>query len=280
VLKESSATTLMGLEKEMKQVAEDITRVGDSISVSSGCQLFIRFLTKAFIDMPNFEECKRAMIERGELFLRNTVESRNFIAGLAVPFIPDGGNVLTIGWSRVVHTVLTAAAARNKRFNVVCTVSNPGSTGRITAERLRPHNIPVRLIEDSAVGHVMEEIDIVLVGAEAVAENGGVINKIGTYGASIVAKAYHKPFYVAAESCKFSRLFPLSQKDIPMFALRAAEYTKTVKTGFQRRASVDNVGSQKNANDYTPPSYITLLFTDMGVLTPSAIADELIKLYY
>lgn len=58
-------------------------------------------------------------------------------------------------------------------------------------------------------------VDMVLVGAEAVVENGGIINKLGTYQIALVAKAHNKPMYVAAESYKFARLYPLSQRDLP-----------------------------------------------------------------
>lgn len=60
----------------------------------------------------------------------------------------------------------------------------------------------------------MENIDFVLTGADAVVENGGIINKIGSYTVAIAAKAHGRPFYVLAESFKFARLFPLNQKDI------------------------------------------------------------------
>lgn len=56
---------------------------------------------------------------------------------------------------------------------------------------------------------------MVLTGAEAVVENGGIINKVGTYTVALCSKALKKPFYVVSESFKFTREFPLSQKDIP-----------------------------------------------------------------
>ena len=142
----------------------------------------------------------------------------------------------------------------------------------------------------SAVAYIMEKVDVVLVGAEGVVENGGIINKIGTYGVAIAAKTLNKPFYVAAESFKFTRLFPLSQSDLP-------DECKYKGSSLRRAAAVDaNAGSQKDSQqqqqhprvdleqehplvDYTPPDYITLLFTDLGVLTPTAVSDHLIDLY-
>ncbi|CAI8026666.1 Translation initiation factor eIF-2B subunit alpha [Geodia barretti] len=110
----------------------------------------------------------------------------------------------------------------------------------------------------------MEEVDLVIVGAEGVAESGGIINKIGTYQMAVMAKALNKPFYVVAESFKFVRMYPLNQGDLP----NDEKYT-----------SVNSSEDSHPYIDYSPPQYITLLFSDIGVLTPSAVSDELIKLY-
>lgn len=110
---------------------------------------------------------------------------------------------------------------------------------------------------------------MVLVGAEAVVENGGVINKLGTYQIAIAARAHSVPLYVAAESYKFARLYPLSQRDLPL-------ERKQIDFGplLPPQVAVDNP-----SRDFTPPAYISLLFTDLGVLTPAAVSDELIQLY-
>ena len=112
-------------------------------------------------------------------------------------------------------------------------------------------------------------VDIAHVGAEALVESGGAVSKLGTYGVAVAAKAASVPFYVAAESYKFSRLYPLGQKGLP-------EERKHVDFGplLPRAVRVNNP-----SRDYTPPKFISLLFTDLGVLTPAAVSDELIQLY-
>lgn len=132
---------------------------------------------------------------------------------------------------------------------------------------LKEAGIECTLILDSAIGYIMESIDIVLVGAEGVVESGGIINRIGTYTMAMCAKEMKKPFYVLAESFKFSRLYPLNQRDLP----NDYKYSKQTLT--------QDISSAHPLVDYTSPAYITLLFTDIGILTPSAVSDELIKLY-
>lgn len=80
------------------------------------------------------------------------------------------------------------------------------STGWKAAEKLADVGIPVTVILDSAAAYVMERVDIVLMGAEGVVESGGIVNKIGTCQIAMIAKAFNKPLYVAAESYKFARM--------------------------------------------------------------------------
>ena len=114
---------------------------------------------------------------------------------------------------------------------------------------------------------------MVLIGAEGVLENGGVVNKVGTLTVAACAAAYGKPLYVAAESYKFARLYPLHQKDLP---IRATSFEPAIQGPVPLDKSVRLMNPQV---DFTPAKFIKLLFTDLGVLTPSAVSDELIRLY-
>lgn len=110
--------------------------------------------------------------------------------------------------------------------------------------------------------------------------------QLGTYQVAMIAKALRKPFYVAVESYKFARMYPLGQRDVEDMATvkqsidsatgpsweAGGEYSDLMVGGLTKlfpHASVD----------FTPAKYITLLFTDLGVLTPAAVSDELIRLY-
>lgn len=220
----------------------------------------------------DYSKCKKIMIERGELFLRRISLSRNKIANLCHTFIKDGARILTHAYSRVVLRVLEEAVAAKKRFSVYITESQPDLSGKKMAKALSHLNVPVTVVLDAAVGYIMEKADLVIVGAEGVVENGGIINKIGTNQMAVCAKAQNKPFYVVAESFKFVRLFPLNQEDVPDKFKYKADTLKSVQTG-------QDLKEEHPWVDYTSPSLITLLFTDLGVLTPSAVSDELIKLY-
>jgi len=377
VVRESSATTMMGLERELGEVVAALKQCSpSSIALAAGCELFSRYVTRASLDIPRFEDCVARVLERGEQFSRMNLESRAQIARLAEPFIVDGCTILIHGYSRLVHAVLTYAATRSedgrKHFNVLVSEGRPNCDGYHAAAELVKVGIPVTMVVDSAIAHVMDSVSLVLLGAEGVAESGGVINKIGSYGLALIAHARGKPVYVAAESYKFARLFPLGQQDLPetreqqqkftrvrveethnahattnattsqpsssLSSSSSANLTSSLNTSvssavvnasadflFQPSSSSSSTSpspsSTPNKNpsqpqqqsssilrpahrppsspspsssttspqlfstlnpssDYTPPELISLLFTDIGVLTPSAVSDELIKLYY
>ncbi|ESQ27957.1 hypothetical protein EUTSA_v10018714mg [Eutrema salsugineum] len=271
VIRASEATTMMELEIELKK-ASDTLKSWDktSISLTAGCDLFIRYVTRtSALEYEDFNSAKSRLLERAEKFGEISCKARRIIAMLSQDFIFDGCTILVHGLSRVVLEVLKAAAQNNKLFRVLCTEGRPDGTGVLLSSELSKLDIPVKLLLDSAVAYSMDEVDMVFVGADGVVESGGIINMMGTYQIALVAHSMNKPVYVAAESYKFARLYPLDQKDMAP-ALRPIEF------GVKIPAKVE---VERSARDYTPPQYLTLLFTDLGVLSPSVVSDELIQLY-
>ncbi|CAN1287273.1 Translation initiation factor eIF-2B subunit alpha [Linum perenne] len=271
VIRNSKATTMMELEIELKK-ASDSLKAWDttSISLTAGCDLFLRYVTRtSALEYEDFDSAKSRLIERAEKFGEISNKARRIIAMLSQDFIFDGCTILVHGFSRVVFEVLKTAALNKKMFRVFCTEGRPERTGLRLSNELAKLDIPVKLLIDSAVAYSMEEVDMVFVGADGVVESGGIINMMGTYQIALVAHSMDKPVYVAAESYKFARLYPLSQKDMEP-ALRPINFGVPIPA---------KVEVETSARDYTPPQYLTLLFTDLGVLTPSVVSDELIQLY-
>lgn len=272
VIRTSPATTMMGLERDLKQAAAELQRMNPTaISLKAGCELFLCYTTRtSALESDSFDEIKKKLIERGRYFAETSKRARATIAEQGERFIRPGFTVLCHGHSRVVLSVLRKAAASGRQFHVIVTEGRPDETGLTMARALEDLKISVTVVLDSGVGYCMERVDMVLVGAEGVVESGGIINKLGTYTAALAAKAHGVPVYVAAESYKFARLFPLAQKDLPVERKAMA-----LSPLLPASVTVDNP-----SRDYTPSGLITLLFTDLGVLTPAAVSDELIMMYY
>eukprot|EP01039_Chlorochromonas_danica_P006301 gene6301-6948_t len=298
-IERSHAATWMQLEQELRGTIaclQTCTREDlqgrTNISLGSGCELFMKYVSRAFnMEFKDFTTCKEELLRRGARFADLSLNARQAIASFGHSFVQEGSTVLIHGISRVV-TALLLRAAQTTYFNVVLTEGKPGPVGTEHAQTLRQAGIPTRIIPDSAVAVTMETIDMCLVGAEGVMENGGIINKVGTFQIALVAHASQKPFYVAVESYKFARIYPLSQRDMLQMLQQlspAAPFSSQQLPQQQREQ--DNVAEEEKGRrdpdlvndvpnvDFTPAKLITLLFTDIGVLTPAAVSDELIRLY-
>jgi translation initiation factor eIF-2B subunit alpha len=285
---------MMGLQDELREAAELMTknyhrmtqRSSSKIALQSGIELFLKYITRTFLESPNFDECREAVLERGERFQTMSLAARDRIANVACEFILPNITILTHGWSRVVAAILLEAS-KTKHFDVIILEGRPDASGAKAAQfYAQETNIPVTVIPDAAMAYILEKVDMVLVGAEGVVENGGIVNKIGTYALAACAATAGKPCYVAAESYKFARLYPLHQSDLPS---QPEEYLHFVDTSGTPESAVDpeyrpvkldeSIQRLNPFVDFTPAKFITLLFTDLGVLTPSAVSDELIRLY-
>ncbi|CUM64196.1 uncharacterized protein PRCAT00001790001 [Priceomyces carsonii] len=261
----STSSELINLVKSNIEILK--TSIPNAISLSAGCDLFMRFVLRNTNLYSDWESCKKNLVENGELFVQRAKESRNKLAEFGVPFIRDDDIILVHSYSRAVHQLLLKAKKeRMIRFRVIVTESRPTGNGKQMAKVLREADIPVDMVVDNAVGYVIHKVDKILVGAEGVAESGGIINHIGSYQIGCLAKVNNKPFYVVTESHKFVRLFPLAPNDLPN------------TLAFQEKDQEDSFNTQ--LVDFTPHEYITALITDLGVLTPSAVSEELIKVWY
>lgn len=246
--------------------------ISNAISLSAGCDLFMRFVSRNTNLYSDWESCKKNLVENGELFVQRAKESREKSAQFGVPFIKDDDTVLVHSFSRVVCQLLVKARKEHfLRFKVLVTEARPSGKGYHMASLLREAGIPVEVIVDNAVGYFLHKVDKILVGAEGVVESGGIINHIGSYQIGCLAKANNKPFYVVTESHKFVRLFPLAPNDLPR------EISSILS---ESDSSDENSLLRTQTVDFTPHEFITALITDLGVLTPSAVSEELIKMWY
>lgn len=303
--------------------------IANPISLSAGTDLFQRYLITTlqrpgqFGPAGDFRSIRSHLLSNGRLFVQRAKESRQKIASFGRHFVRDGATVLTNGGSRVVGALLKSAADSSSgsvRFRVIYVLnSSSGSDteGHSIVRDLRAKNVPVATIPESAVAYSLGKVDMVIVGAEGVVENGGIISRLGTYQIGILAKAAGKPFYVVAESHKFVRLYPLSQYDLPI-EQKVIEFSTAVNDEEDQskhrqtdgredaNTSADNIATpttwtektpliredpeyfptslptspKTDAVDFTPPDLISALITESGVLTPSAVSEELIKIWF
>ena len=173
----------------------------------------------------------------------------------------NAGALATGGYGTALG-VIRAAEEAGKNIKVIATETRPFLQGaRLTAWELDRDGIPVTLITDNMVGHVMRSgmVDAVVVGADRIASNGDVANKIGTYTISVLAKTHGIPFYVAAPISTVDYECP-EGGEIPIEERSPAEVTHISGKKVAADVKVFNP-----AFDVTPHENVTSIITEAGV---------------
>jgi methylthioribose-1-phosphate isomerase len=190
------------------------------------------------------------------------------------PLVPDGARVLThcnagrlaTGGIGTALGILYTAHHHGKRLEVFTDETRPLLQGaRLTAWELSRAGIPVTLLCDNAAGRLMAEgkVDLVLVGADRIASNGDVANKIGTYGVAVLCHRHDVPFYVAAP---FSTL-DLSLKGGQQIPIEERSAQEIVELS-GRCLAPPGISVYSPAFDVTPAELVTAIITDRGVCRP------------
>ncbi|HSA71598.1 MAG TPA: S-methyl-5-thioribose-1-phosphate isomerase [Burkholderiales bacterium] len=175
----------------------------------------------------------------------------------------NAGALATAGYGTALGVI---RSAKHKNISVIANETRPYLQGaRLTAYELLQEGIPCTLITDSMAGHLMSqgEVDVVVVGADRIAANGDVANKIGTYALAVLAKRHGIPFYVAAPLSTFDAKIP-DGSHIPIEERPAAEVTGYGDT----RWAPQGVAVRNPAFDVTPAELITGIICERGIASP------------
>jgi methylthioribose-1-phosphate isomerase len=200
------------------------------------------------------------------------IAANRALGGHGAALIPDGARVMTHCNAGALATaghgtalgVVRSARDAGKRISVIANETRPYLQGaRLTAWEMLEEGIPVTLQADAAAGHLMSrgEVDLVIVGADRIASNGDVANKIGTYTLAVLAQRHGLPFYVAAPCSTFD----LALRDgaaIPIEERAADEVT-----GFRgQRWAPRGIMVRNPAFDVTPAALISAIICERGVI--------------
>lgn len=175
------------------------------------------------------------------------------------------GGVATSGYGTALAPLLIAAE-QGRPLRAFVDETRPLLQGaRITAWELQRAGVPATLITDSMAAHVMQRgwVDAVFVGADRIAANGDVANKIGTYGLAVAAHHHGIPFYVSAPGSTIDLETP-SGEAIVIEERDAREVTH----GFGRQTAPEGVAVYNPAFDVTPSALVTAIVTEQGVVRP------------
>ena len=218
------------------------------------------------------KEIKQLLIQEAKNILREDIEINKKIGRYGADLICNGDKILTHcntgslatgGWGTALGVIRTAWRD-GKNIIVYVDETRPYLQGaRLTAFELKQEAIPFYLICDNMAGYLMQlgEINKIIVGADRVAINGDVANKIGTYSLAVLAKENKVPFYVAAPLSSID-IKTKSGKEIPIEE-RGKEEVINI---FGKKITLDEIDVRNPAFDITPNKYITAIITEKGII--------------
>jgi methylthioribose-1-phosphate isomerase len=257
-------------ERRFRQICE---QMGHARPTASNLFWAIESMQKIVTDNPqgSVAELKQLIRKKADEILAEDQAINQAIGHHGQVVVPDGATVLTHCNAGALATagygtalgVVRAAWEAGKNIQVLADETRPFLQGsRLTAWELQQDNIPVTLITDNMAGYLMSQgrVQLIVVGADRVAANGDVANKIGTYSVAVLAKENKVPFYVAAPLSTVD-LSVATGKDIPIEERDPKEVTHSMG----RAIAPPGVSAWNPAFDVTPNRLIHGIITEKGI---------------
>ena len=270
----SRAASLEDLSREMRQICQLLagtrpTAVNLFWAISRMEELFYKLEQTPGITL---DEIRNAMIAEALKMYDEDIAACRTMGAHGASLLPSEGGVLTHCNAGALATcgygtalgVIRSAVEQGSRIRVFADETRPFLQGaRLTAWELMHDGIPTTVLCDNMAASLMRrgKIQAVIVGADRIAANGDVANKIGTYGLAIIAKEHGVPFYVAAPWSTID-LETAHGDDITIEERAAIEVTHHAG----KQLTPNGVGVENPAFDVTPAKYVTAIITDRGVL--------------
>ncbi|MBU6997960.1 MAG: ribose 1,5-bisphosphate isomerase [Theionarchaea archaeon] len=259
----STATCTDSFIQHLKIAAKILaTARPTAISAPNAVRFLFKRLNEGMKEGKELPELKELVIRSCQEFIEFSEEATRKIGEIGANRLRDGDLIMTHCHSSNAVSVLTTAHDQGKRFEVYCTETRPRLQGLTMAKSLRDAGISTTIIVDCAARYFMEEFDHVIIGADAIAANGAVVNKIGTSEIALVAHEARVRTMVAAETYKFhpgtmgGELIEIEER--------------SPREVIQNMEDFPGINVKNPAFDITPPEYIDVIVTEMGIIPPQA----------
>jgi methylthioribose-1-phosphate isomerase len=266
----SKAETVADLKRDLDQICEVM---GKTRPTAVNLFWAIRRMQEKFerIRIRPIAQIKRELVEESKRIHAEDISANQAMGRHGATLLPSEGGVLTHCNAGALATagygtalgVIRAAVEQGKKLHVYADETRPFLQGsRLTAWELMKDGIPTTVISDNMAGAIMKQgkIGAVVVGADRIAANGDVANKIGTYTVAVVAKENGIPFYVAAPISTVDMACPDGSK-IPIEQRNPKEVTHIAG----KQMTPDGVSIENPAFDVTPAKYVAAIITERGI---------------
>jgi len=266
----SKAETVADLKRDLDQICEVM---GKTRPTAVNLFWAIRRMQEKFerIRIRPIAQIKRELVEESKRMHAEDISANQAMGRYGAALMPSEGGVLTHCNAGALATagygtalgVIRAAVEQGKKIHVYADETRPFLQGsRLTAWELMKDGIPTTVISDNMAGAIMKQgkIGAIVVGADRIAANGDVANKIGTYTVAVVAKENGIPFYVAAPISTVDMACPDGSK-IPIEQRNPKEVTHIAG----KQMTPDGVSIENPAFDVTPAKYVAAIITERGI---------------
>ncbi|XP_039980432.1 translation initiation factor eIF-2B subunit delta isoform X2 [Xiphias gladius] len=236
----------------------------------------IKYIKKEISNIPSQckeEEAKSKLLNCIECYINEKIIlAAKAIAKYSIEKISDGDVILVYGCSSLVNHILCEAFEKSRKFRVIVVDSRPRLEGREALRRLVQRGISCTYVLISAVSYILPEVSKVFLGAHALLANGYVMSRVGTSQIALVAKAFNVPVLVCCETYKFCERvqtdsFVSNELDDPDDLI----VTRKGKTQLEDWQQVDSLGLLNLVYDVTPPDFVDLVITDLGMIPCTSV---------
>jgi methylthioribose-1-phosphate isomerase len=274
VASRSAATRVSELAAEVEAALERLARTRPTAVNLFWALDRMRDRLRSLQGSEDLERLRTGLVEEALRLLAADLETNRSIGAHGLSLVPDGARILTHCNAGALATsgygtalgVVRAAAENGRNIQVIADETRPFLQGsRLTAWELARDGIPVSVITDGMAGHLMSrgDVDLVIVGADRIAANGAVANKIGTYALAVLAREHGLPFHVAA---------PLSTVDLATADGAAIPIEQRSSREVEELAGIqlvpEGVAARHPAFDVTPARLVTSIVTEAGIARP------------
>ena len=232
------------------------------------------------MDGDTVEGLRESIVESARTFREDLADAQDRLGRIGANRLRDGDVVMTHCHSTDALSCVKAALDQGKHIEAVVKETRPRKQGHITAEQLREWGVPVTLFVDNAARRYLDRVDHVLVGADSIAADGSVINKIGTSGLAVNARDRGVPIMVAAQTIKLhpgtltGHTVEIENRDETEVLSDADRETITGGNADDPDLVVENP-----AFDVTPPRYVDAIVTERGQFPPESIVTLMRELF-
>ncbi len=246
-------------KREMQKAAEILMETRPTaVSLPNA----VRYVMRALDSFESVEAAREAVLARAAEFIDHSEHAVERIAEIGARHISDGDVLLTHCNSEAALGCILEAHRQEKEIEVYATEVRPRGQGLITIRALNDAGIRTNYIIDSAVRYFINDVDLVIVGADAIAVNGAVVNKIGTAQIAHAADEARTNVIVAAETYKFAPRTILGEK----IAIEERDTGEVLPRGIAENLPFVRV--RNPAFDVTPAEYVDLIVTERGAFPP------------